>query len=205
VTKLVFALVLLFEDLYRVLASIFSDYPLRSAMVSQVGLALAVIPFFSFVFGVTRGKYHYKVRRTKIEIDNLPENFDGFTITQISDIHSGSLDSEKDVQRGINLINQQKSDLFVFTGDLVNNEATEVEPWIPYFKLIEAKFGKFSILGNHDYGDYIRWSSAEDKINNLNRLKINHQKLGFRLLLDESVLIVKDGQSIALSGVENWG
>jgi len=205
VTKFVFVLVLFAEDIYRMLMGIIAFYPLRSSIISQIGLLLATIPFFSFVFGVTRGKYHYKVRRTKLFFKDLPENFDGFTITQISDIHAGSLDSKRGVQRGIDLINDQKSDVFVFTGDLVNNQASEIEPWLAVFKQIEAKLGKFSVLGNHDYGDYIHWNSLEQKANNLNLLKASHEKLGFRLLLDEHVQIEKQGQRIALLGIENWG
>jgi len=205
VTKLVFVMVLFAGDIYRLFASIIIDYPPRSQNLSQLALLLAAFPFFWFIFGVTRGKYHYKVRRTVLHFDDLPESFDGFTITQISDIHSGSLDSRKGVQRGIDIINAQQSDLFVFTGDLVNNEATEIEPWVPFFSKIKARSGKFSILGNHDYGDYVPWSSAEDKIRNMDRLKLNHQKLGFRLLLDEHVLIEKDNESITLLGIENWG
>lgn len=205
VTKLVFVLALFAEDFYRLIAGILSNYPVRSQTWSQVALVLSAIPFFSFIFGVTRGKYHYKVRRIKLFIKDLPENFEGFTITQISDIHSGSLDSKRGVERGINLINAQQSDMFVFTGDLVNNKATEIEPWIPLFSRIKAKEGKFSILGNHDYGDYISWNNADDKVDNLQRLKENHSKMGFRLLLDEHMLIERNGQSIALIGVENWG
>lgn len=205
ITKLVFVMVLFAEDLYRAFAGLVVPYPQRSKAICQIGLFLASIPFFSFVFGVTYGKYHYKVRRTKLYFDDLPENFDGFTITQISDIHAGSLDSFKGVQRGIDLINAQQSDVFVFTGDLVNNKASEVEPWIPLFKQIEARLGKFSILGNHDYGDYIHWDSQEEKLANLLRLKGKHETLGFRLLMDEHTHIEKDGQQIALLGVENWG
>jgi uncharacterized protein len=205
VTKIVFVMVLFAEDIYRMFISMMSSYPSRSSTISQIGLLLAAIPFFSFIFGVTRGKYHYKVRRTQLFFKDLPERFEGFTITQISDIHAGSLDNRKGVQRGIDLINAQKSDLFVFTGDLVNNHASEIEPWIAVFEQIKARFGKFSILGNHDYGDYVHWDSIEQKKSNLNSLKENHEKLGFRLLLDEHVKIEKEGQRIALLGVENWG
>lgn len=145
------------------------------------------------------------MHRAQLILKDLPEVFDGFTITQISDIHSGSFDNEKAVKRGIDLINAQGSDLFVFTGDLVNNQASEIEPWIDVFKVINAEYGKFSILGNHDYGDYIQWNSPEEKAKNLAQLKINHQKLGFKLLLDEHVKIEKDGEAITLLGVENWG
>lgn len=205
VTKLVFALVLFTGDVYRLFASFIMDYPPRSIFVSQLALLVAAFPFGWFLFGVTRGKYHYKVRRTILYLDDLPESFDGFTITQISDIHAGSLDSKKGVQRGIDIINKQQSDLFVFTGDLVNNEAAEIEPWIPFFNQIKAPAGKFSILGNHDYGDYVSWNSVEDKVANLVQLKVNHQKLGFRLLLDEHVSIERGKDSIVLLGIENWG
>lgn len=205
VTKIVFVMILLAEDIFRMFLSIISSYPSRSLIFSRIGLLLAAIPFFSFMFGVTRGKYHYKVRKTKLFFKDLPESFEGFTITQISDIHAGSLDNRKGVQRGIDLINAQKSDLFVFTGDLVNNHASEIEPWISVFKEIEAKHGKFSVLGNHDYGDYVRWNSVEQKNDNLNSLKESHAKLGFRLLLDDHVEIEKRGQRIALLGIENWG
>ena len=205
VTKLVFVFGLFAEDLYRLIAGVVNYYPARSQLVSQLAFLLSAIPFFSFLFGITRGKYHYKVRRTKLFLENLPDSFNGFTITQISDIHSGSLDNPKGVERGVKLINAQQSDLFVFTGDLVNNQASEIEPWIAVFKQIHAKSGKFSVLGNHDYGDYVRWNSAGEKAKNLEALKVNHQKLGFRLLLDEHVAIEKGEERIILVGVENWG
>jgi uncharacterized protein len=205
VTKIVFVAVLFFEDVYRAVMGLLYTYPERSLLLSQIAFIIACIPFFSFLFGVTRGKYHYKVRKTKLYLNDLPDQFQGFTIAQISDVHSGSLDNPKAVQRGIDLINKQQADVFVFTGDLVNNEATEIEPWIAHFRQIRAKYGKFSVLGNHDYGDYIRWGSADEKIRNLSRLKENHDKLEFKLLLDQHVLIEKGGQSLALVGVENWG
>ena len=137
--------------------------------------------------------------------DDLPEAFDGFTITQLSDIHSGSFDHTSAVQRGINIAKAQHSDLFVFTGDLVNNAAWEIEPYIDLFKQIKAPFGQFSILGNHDYGDYIQWDSLQEKEANLEQLKAQHKKLGYRLLLDENLELEKNGQKISLVGVQNWG
>jgi hypothetical protein len=180
-------------------------YPERSSVFSFIALIISVIPLIAFAFGVTKGKYHYKVRRVKLFLDDLPSNFEGFTITQISDVHSGSFDNPEGVAKGIKLINEQNSDLFVFTGDLVNNKADEIEPWIELFSQISAPAGKFSILGNHDYGDYIHWDSPEEKIKNLQNLKGNHKRLGFKLLLDEHVLIEREGQQIGVLGVENWG
>lgn len=205
VTKLIFVLVLFAEDIYRLLAAVFYAYPPRQFWVSSLALALSAIPFFAFIFGTTRGKYYYKVRKTILYLNELPDAFDGFTITQISDVHAGSLDNRKRVQKGIDLINAQNSDLFVFTGDIVNNKASELLPWLTLFKQIKAPYGKFSVLGNHDYGDYIKWVNHAEKAKNLDQLKAHHHTIGFRLLLDEHILIQKDGHSIALLGIENWG
>ena len=205
VTKLLFALILLTGDIYRLVFGLFAYYPERSLTLSRIALGFSAVAFFSFLYGVTRGKYNYKVRRTRLYIDDLPRNFDGFRIVQISDVHAGSFDSVKGVEKGIALINAQNADVFVFTGDLVNNQASEIEPWIPLFSRIQAKSGKFSILGNHDYGDYVQWPNTEAKFRNLQQLKRNHEKLGFKLLLDEHLEITRDDQFITLLGVENWG
>ncbi|SUJ29040.1 Uncharacterized metallophosphoesterase Cj0846 [Sphingobacterium spiritivorum] len=193
--------ILLAEDIVRLLRG----FPARSLYVSEATLALAVIMILIILFGLTRGKHFYRVRKETLYFPDLPEVFDGFTITQLSDIHSGSLNDIKGVQKGIDLANAQNSDLLLFTGDLVNNMATEMDPWIPYFTKLKAPYGKYSVLGNHDYGDYIRWDNKEAKEGNLNRLKEVHAETGFRLLLNEAVIINKQGQSIALVGVENWG
>lgn len=179
--------------------------PPRIPMVSEFALMLAAALFVAILYGMVRGKYAYRVHRLQLWFDDLPEAFNGFTITQLSDIHSGSFDSEKSVARGIEIVNKQKSDLLLFTGDLVNNKALEMERWVPAFTKLEATYGKFSILGNHDYGDYAPWPSHEAKVGNLERLKEIHEEIGFRLLLNENVEIEKEGQHIALVGVENWG
>ncbi|MGY5253781.1 metallophosphoesterase [Sphingobacterium spiritivorum] len=193
--------ILLAEDIVRLLRG----FSARSLYVSEATLVLAVIMILIILFGLTRGKHFYRVRKETLYFPDLPEVFDGFTITQLSDIHSGSLNDIKGVQKGIDLANAQNSDLLLFTGDLVNNMATEMDPWIPYFTKLKAPYGKYSVLGNHDYGDYIRWDNKEAKEANLNRLKEVHAETGFRLLLNEAVIINKQGQSIALVGVENWG
>lgn len=215
VTKLAFVAVLAGGDLYRLAEGGFNwlasnhtaeqFLPKRRLFVSQLALGLAAIPFTSFLYGITKGKYNFKVHRHTLHFKDLPEAFNGFTITQISDVHSGSFQDSRAVRRGVELINAQKSDLFVFTGDLVNSVAAEFDPWVNIFNKIKAPFGQFSILGNHDYGDYHAWPSEEAKRSNFEALKKNHEKAGFRLLLDESVEIEKDGQKIALMGVENWG
>lgn len=172
---------------------------------TQIAASIAAVPFFAFLYGITKGKYNYTLHEHEILFPDLPDAFDGFTITQISDVHSGGFHNQEEVAKGIKMINDQQSDLFVFTGDLVNNQATEIEPWINLFKTIEAPFGKYSILGNHDYGDYVAWPSKDAKMHNMQRLFDNHKKIGFNLLLDEHVIIEKDGDKIALIGVENWG
>lgn len=177
----------------------------RSTFLSQLGLGLAAIPAVGMIYGVARGGHRYQVLRRKIVLPNLPEAFEGYTIVQLSDIHSGSFFSRAGVQKGIDLINAQKADLVVFTGDLVNNIATEIEPWISYFKQITSPHGVYSILGNHDYGDYLQWESRLAKDQNLRRLKDNHARLGWELLLDEHRFLEKDGQKIALIGIQNWG
>ncbi|MBF9254713.1 metallophosphoesterase [Pontibacter sp. 172403-2] len=218
VTKLVFILVLFAEDIYRVVAAAFRFLqprrsaaarkpllPARRKFVSQAALVLAGIPFAAFVYGIVKGKYDYTVHRHTLYFDDLPEAFDGFTITQLSDIHSGSFDDAEAVQRGVELAQAQKSDLFVFTGDLVNDYASEIVPWLDHFSKLRAPYGQFSILGNHDYGMYVDWPSEAAQEANLDRLKQHHKELGYRLLLDEHVTIEKDGQQLALLGVENWG
>ncbi|MCX3263303.1 metallophosphoesterase [Pedobacter agri] len=210
--EVVFAFFLLVGDVFGFLLSIPSSfepqgYQALGRNVYWVDFAFTMfcLTVVLFIFGIIRGKYAYRVIKHTLYFDDLPKSFDGFTITQISDVHAGSFTKPKQVQKGIDLINAQKSDLFVFTGDLVNNAASEIVPYIGHFSQIEAPFGQFSVLGNHDYGDYVKWPSETDKTNNLQQLKAHHAALGFRLLLDEHVELTKDGEKIILAGIENWG
>jgi predicted MPP superfamily phosphohydrolase len=216
VTQVSVIIFLLGEDIIRVIQGTInffsgdlspnqSHIPDRRRFVSQLALIAAAIPFTSFVYGVFKGKYNFKVFRETIYFEDLPEAFDGFTITQLSDIHAGSFKDVSAVQKGIDLAKKQHSDLVVFTGDLINVAADEVGPFVQLFKEIKAPYGQYSILGNHDYGDYTQWPTPEDKVNNFKELKANHARMGFRLMLDEHVTIEKDGASIQLLGVENWG
>src|ERR1700744_340241 len=175
--------VLLIEDITR----LFRHFPPRSIWVSELAILIAAIPFFSLLYGMTNGRHNYRVHRETLTFDDLPEAFDGFTLTQLSDIHAGSFTSKKGVEKGIAMVNAQKSDLILFTGDLVNNKASEMDPWIESFAKLEAPFGKYSVLGNHDYGDYMKWDSEKDKAQNLVQLKAVHPAIGFTLLLDQSV------------------
>lgn len=193
--------ILLAEDMTRLLRG----FPARNLYVSEIAVVVAVVIFLIIVFGLTRGRHYYRVRKETIYFRDLPEAFDGFTITQISDIHSGSLTDSKGVRKGIELANAQQSDLLVFTGDLVNNVATEMEPWVAEFAKLSAPYGKFAVLGNHDYGDYIRWESKAAKEANMQQLRKVHAEIGFKLLLNDAVTLHRQGQDIALIGVENWG
>jgi predicted MPP superfamily phosphohydrolase len=216
-TKIFFVLILFLGDIGRFFYGIVNHivkpkdkaiepyFPARRKFISEVAILVAAIPFTSFFYAMLKGKYDYKVHRETLYFDDLPEAFDGFTITQLSDIHSGSFDNTEAVQRGIDIAKAQKSDLFVFTGDLVNNAAWEIEPYIERFSQLKAPYGQFSILGNHDYGDYIHWDNETEKATNLEKLKQHHKDLGYRLLLDENVVIEKGGQKISLIGVQNWG
>ncbi|WP_114779029.1 metallophosphoesterase [Botryobacter ruber] len=219
ITKLVFVLVLLAEDISRMFVAAFRFFrhagkddpkpkpllPGRRKVVSQLALALAAVPFSAFVYGVTKGKYAFKVRRQVLYFEDLPKAFDGFTITQVSDVHAGSLDDAAAVQRGVELAQAQQSDLYVFTGDLVNNFASEIEPFMESFSQLKAPYGQFAILGNHDYGMYHEWPSDAAREENLEKLKRHHAEMGYRLLLDEHVVLKKGGEELVLLGVENWG
>lgn len=201
VPKLAGTLILMMEDLSR----LFRSFPLRNYEVSMLAISIAIVLWLVLLISINRGRHYYKIRRAFLYFDDLPESFDDFTITHLSDIHAGSFTDVKGVQKGLDLVNAQKSDVILFTGDLVNNQASEMTPWIPAFAQLKAPYGKYSVLGNHDYGDYIRWPNIKDKQNNFNRLKQVHQEIGFQLLLDESRMIKKGDDSIAIVGVENWG
>ena len=180
-------------------------FPQRRKFVSQMAIALGAIPFSSLLYGMYKGRYNYRVLNYTLEYENLPDGFDGFQITQISDLHCGSFDNTKKVAYGLDLIDKQKSDLVLFTGDMVNNKANEARPWVEFIAKIKAPYGKFSVLGNHDYGDYSDWENEADKKQNMEEMYQIHQDMGFDLLLNESRYIEKNGDRIALVGVENWG
>ena len=179
--------------------------PQRRKFISQIALGLAAIPFSALLFGMVRGKYNYKVLKYTLEFEDLPEAFDGFTLAQISDIHSGSFDNPEKVAYGVDLVNQQQADVILFTGDIVNNKTNELYPYQSIFTKLSAPMGVYSILGNHDYGDYTDWENDAAKRQNLEDLKRTQKEMGFRLLLNESVTLEKGSDKISLVGVENWG
>jgi hypothetical protein len=155
---------------------------------------------------MAKGRFNFRITNEKLSFPNLPEAFNGFKVVHISDIHIGSfLGHENQVKKAIELVNEQNPDIILFTGDLVNNFAEELSGWIPILSDLRAKYGKFSILGNHDYGDYFEWPNKAEKEQNLTNLKQAHKELGFKLLLNESMQIELNNSKIGLIGVENWG
>lgn len=216
IPKLIVTFFMILEDSVRLFfgaRNYFTTYdkeatflPERRRFVSQVALGIASIPFLSLIYGMTVGKYNFKVIKQTLFFPDLPESFDGFQITQISDIHSGSFDNQDKINYAIDLINAQSSDVLLFTGDIVNTHATEMHPWIETFKKIKNhEYGKFSVLGNHDYGEYIEWPSQEAKDKNFESIKDLHRQIDFKLLLNENTKIKKGTAEITLVGVENWG
>ena len=202
---------LLLEDITRLIKAIFRKptnaprIPSRRKFVSTLGWGLAAIPFASILYSIFKGKYNYKVWKYTLYFDNLPKAFDGYRITQISDIHCGSFDNYEKIRYGVDLINSQKSDVILFTGDLVNNLANEVHNWKSLFATLQAPDGVFSIMGNHDYSDYSSWETPEAKQQNLEHLFQLQKQMGWQLLLNEHCYLERDGEKIALIGVENWG
>ncbi len=175
----------------------------RSVFLSWMGMIMGGGIFGSLIYGFTN-KYRYQVKKIKLSFANVPNAFKGLKIVQLSDIHSGSFTDKQAVVKGVELVMAQKPDLILFTGDLVNNLADEMDDFMDVFDKLNAPLGVFSTLGNHDYGDYHHWESAEEKLANLEKLKGIHKQLGWRLMMNEHVAIEKDGDRIGLIGVENW-
>ncbi len=175
----------------------------RIKFFSQLGFLVGSIPFISLIYGMIGSAFDFRVRKVKINFANLPDAFNGLKIVQVSDIHSGSYIGTNHLQRAIDLVMEQKADIIFFTGDLVNDIATEAEEFADEFMQLKAPLGVYSILGNHDYGDYYgRWNSPQEKHDNLERLKAFQKNLGWKLLLNEHTYIQKGNDEIALIGIE---
>lgn len=178
----------------------------RSSLLTRIVLIAAGLLTLSIIYGVFVGKYNFKVREETIVFKDLPNGFDGLKVLQISDLHVGSWDNKEAIEKGIEMINAQEYDILLFTGDLVNTLATEADPWIEVLQKIKTpKYGKFAVLGNHDYGEYVKWDTEADKEANFTAIKNNIEKSGFKLLLNENVVLKSNNDSIYLLGVENWG
>lgn len=176
----------------------------RSRFLTTAGTAVATVPFAALNIGMIDGVYDYEVRHVKINLPNLPKSFHGLKIAQVSDIHSGSFYNKKAVLGGIEMLLKEKADVIFFTGDLVNDRTPEVRDYTDIFSKVKAPLGVYSILGNHDYGDYVAWPSAEAKKKNLDDLKVVHKNLGWDLLCNENRFLEMGGEKVAILGVENW-
>jgi len=175
----------------------------RSIFLSWIGLGIGGSLFSTLIYGFTN-KYKYELRRLKLAFENLPPSFKGLKIVQISDIHCGSFTNKEAVQKGVDKILKENADLILFTGDLVNDRAIEMNDYMEVFSRLKAPMGVFSTLGNHDYGDYANWETKEAKLANLEHLKKIHGILGWRLLMNEHVVLERNNEQIALLGIENW-
>ncbi len=211
ISKLLIIACLLTDDLRRLFMSFYETLAGdqgftygRSQLLSYLGLMLGGIPFITLIYGIIRNPYRYKIFREQITIKDLPEALDGLKIVQISDIHTGSFTMKEPVKGAIDLINQQQADLVFFTGDLVNSVASEMDNFLDVFNQIKSHYGVYSILGNHDYGDYVRWESAEAKHQNFEKLKNTHQDLGWDLMMNENRMVEVKGEKVAVIGVENY-
>ena len=214
--KILLAVFLLLDDIRRAIQWIASrllaasgpapaptDGISRSVFMSWLGLGLGAGLYSSLLYGFSN-KYRYRVRRVRLAFDNVPASFKGFRIVQLSDIHSGSLADPAAVRRGVDMVMAEKPDLILFTGDLVNNIALEVGEYQAIFGCLDAPMGVYSTLGNHDYGDYAWWENAESKKANLDHLMRIQAEMGWRLLMNEHVVLERGGEQIALIGIENW-
>lgn len=216
-SKLFGVFFLLLDDgqrLVRWVASLFTKSPAnplpgavisRSEFLSQAAVVATAIPFGAMAYGIISGAHDYRVRRVSVNLPNLPKSFDGMRIAQVSDIHAGSFFNKTAVKGGVEMVLNEKPDLIFFTGDLVNNESSEVKEYLDVFNKLRAPLGVYSVTGNHDYGDYKSWSTKEAKQQNFNDLIAAHRELGFDLLMNEHRLLEQGGEKLAILGIENWG
>jgi predicted MPP superfamily phosphohydrolase len=216
VSKLIVGFFLLMDDLVRLfrfagpwlipkaVSSTRARTITRSEFLVKTGMVLAAVPFTSLLWGMLYGAYRYTIHKVIIPVENLPDEFHRFRIVHISDIHAGSFHSAEPLQRAVELINRQSPDLICFTGDLVNDRCSELHPHLNALQRLRARHGIYSVLGNHDYGDYVRWPSQAMKADNLQQLIAMQQALGWKLLLDEHDYIERNGKKIGIAGVQNW-
>jgi len=177
----------------------------RSEFLSKTALVATAIPFGTMAYGIISGAHDYRVKRMTVKLPHLPPSFDGLTIGHISDIHSGSFFNRTAVKGGIDMLLNERPDVIFFTGDLVNNESSEVKDYIPIFDKLRAPLGVYSVTGNHDYGDYKAWATKEAKQKNFDNLLAAHKQMGFNLLMNRHHTLEQGGEKIAILGIENWG
>jgi predicted MPP superfamily phosphohydrolase len=215
IAKIVLAIPLLLEDVRRYPIFFFKwifkkqnskeAMPDRRRFVRNISLGFASIPVIGTIYGITAGKYNYQLKRIPLSFKHLPPSFDGLKVIQFSDFHAGSFDDYEAVEQGLAYINERKPDLILFTGDLVNNRAGESKPFLEMLRKLEAPLGKFAVLGNHDYGEYVPFESDEEQKENMKSLFEVFEFTGFDLLNNENRQVIKNGETIDIIGVENWG
>jgi predicted MPP superfamily phosphohydrolase len=218
--KIVFLLFLVVDDLRRLALRIYRKVnkpkvpqpvstaePIsRSEFLVKTGLVVAAIPLTSLSWGIVSGAYDYTIQRVKLVLPNLPKAFEGMTIAQLSDVHSGSFYNQKAVNGGIDMLLGEKPDMVFFTGDLVNDKASEMRNYQDIFSRVKAPLGVFSTLGNHDYGEYFFGKNpSAAKAKNLADVISTHKNMGWDLLMNENRRIKVDGEEIGIVGIENWG
>ncbi|MBL1214886.1 MAG: metallophosphoesterase [Ignavibacteriae bacterium] len=219
VPKLVFVIFNFFDDLVLLFKKLFTKKKVdlaepdpnrtpitRGQFLNRVGIVMAGLPFLSIAYGIKWGRFNYTIRNHTLRFANLPKSFDGLRVVQISDFHLGSfLNKKEEVEEAVEFINEQEPDLLLFTGDFVNNVSSEIDLFMPALKKLKAKYGMYSIFGNHDYGDYVKWETPEKRQENIDRIIKLQEEAGFEILLNDSTKIELNGESINLVGVENWG
>jgi len=212
--KITFLIFTLFNDLYLLVTAglrklaiirVKTVSPAIAPPLLVVGFVLSLLVFVWVFYGVVYGRFHFQVKEVEVELTGLPATFDGFRLIHISDTHLGSFARKRPVERGAKIIASIPHDVLVFTGDMVNNEAVEAERFVEPFRRIDSPLGKFSVLGNHDMGDYRRWYTIEEKKANLAQLEDLQERMGFTLLRNQHRFIKKGGDSIMVAGVDNWG
>ncbi len=176
----------------------------RSQFLVQAGVLVSGFLLFQFIYGIARTGRNYEVRTVKLPLKELPKEFNGLRIVQVSDIHTGSFTGTSPLRKAIQMVNEQNPDIIFFTGDLVNNKTSEALDFIEVLSQMRAKHGIYSIFGNHDYGDYYSWNSPEEKAENLRQLENVHAQLGWKLLRNRNVLLGNEGNQLAIIGVDNW-
>ncbi len=211
--KLFACLMLLGDDLRR-LISYLTQFVIskddariagRTAFIGKAALLTSTLPMMGLLFGILSGAHDYRIRRRNIYSPHLPKAFDGIRLIQISDIHTGSFFNKTAVRGGVDIINQERGDIVLFTGDFVNNQSDEAKPYLDLFSKVKAPLGVHSVMGNHDYGDYHRWDSMMEKQRNIKNLHQMHEYMGWNIMLNENKIITINESSIALLGLENWG